>query len=854
MSSQPDGKIKVQGWRVESGGHITALGLTGSFYEAILQLFAKLVGHARSKSSAPPGNRGPKTWHRYTHELRRLYLWGDGVSATGGQLDETLGRVTELRISILSLLLQLSHVLTTDFLKLHGPQETTGQFTEVLDDVKRMQRYVHDVLPSSAVLFGLSGDVESLPESQISEPGNEGILEDIACYIDCLMDLCGALENPVMDVGIETAKRGEEVEVFNPSLTSQALNYCRKVRDQYPKMSKLLVERMGEANAERATRLLALRTAEAGRRPLIVIPDKTTHRSDGTSAMLSESLFSSSYRDQTNTGTSTSQSRSRFRDRLFERFKRRAKGLVPTQSQAKMQDDVASIASLESNSTTASALIQGRPRVPDLPEEKIDGAGFPCLACEATLQGITTRGPWKYVSLIFSTPLDMAPLRTGLILTVHRKHIYADLMPYCCTIEDCQSPLEAYNSTKRWASHELQHLLDSPVVQKSAGESHDRPCPFCEPSSRRFAKVEYFKHVGKHLREVSLAALPYTSRGDDDSSHGSASDSQPSPGLSILIDTDMPLSSPYQAHDQGAESRSPSRPRTPDVTVIFRNSIEEEKDSFASIPTVTDLGFEKQVKASNTFEQGSESLHPRHTRLDRSASDHGADQSGDKTLEISAQKQLATRLWDSHYESKMSYRGANFIPISEIERILSLSAVQEVLKQEIQDLSDVESTAELEKLTQDICGVPSRRRLFSLLLLNERAECIRCLVRRNIDDTHLPFFAASDLTEVHPRGDVGLENRLECFETWRASEVGWLLNRQHTVTAPFFDLSPGALSNYILHEDTILPFIRIEEAAQGGSANLWKVSIHSAHHNFENSAVRKLQGVYDFPDDTNLRL
>jgi len=257
---------------------------------------------------------------------------------------------------------------------------------------------------------------------------------------------------------------------------------------------------------------------------------------------------------------------------------------------------------------------------------------------------------------------------------------------------------------------------------------------------------------------------------------------------------------------------------------------------------VTDLGFEKQAKASNTTDHGSETLHPREARLNRSASDASSVQPGDETTEISAQERLAKRLRASYCMSKASDSKTHFIPISEIERVLSREAVQEVLEQKIHGLSGDESTAKLEKLTQDICGVPSRRRIFALLLLGDRAECIQCFVNCSIDDTHLPFFATSDLTEVHPRGDARRENRLECFEAWKPSEVEWLLTWQHAVASPFFDLSPGTLFLYILPEDTILPFVESEVAGQGGYANVWKVLIHPAHHNFRSSPVRDPKG------------
>lgn len=319
------------------------------------------------------------------------------------------------------------------------------------------------------------------------------------------------------------------------------------------------------------------------------------------------------------------------------------------------------------------------------------------------------------------------------------------------------------------------------------------------------------------------------------------------------------LSPTSQTADQEGEI-SASRPRTPSIIICQpdeddpleglpqrsasngdRDNFYQQKsgseNSFASIETVNDLGFNRQAEASNTAGKGSGSLHPRKARMDHSTSNASLVHSGDEIGEISAQKWLAKRLRASSCPSKAS--DVNFMPICEIEKILSREAVQEVLKQEIGRLSGVEATAELEKLTQDICGVPSRRRLFALLLLGERAECIPCFVECDIDDTDLPFSAASntsELPDVYPRSNGKVQGRLKCVKNWKTSEVEWLLDRQHVVASPFFDLAPGNLFLYTLPNDTILPFIESEVAGEGGYANIWKVLIHPAHHNFQSPA------------------
>jgi hypothetical protein len=198
------------------------------------------------------------------------------------------------------------------------------------------------------------------------------------------------------------------------------------------------------------------------------------------------------------------------------------------------------------------------------------------------------------------------------------------------------------------------------------------------------------------------------------------------------------------------------------------------------------------------------------------------------------------RLRAAYRNSTASDKDARFIPINMIETILTQETVQDILKQEFPELQSPESKPELGKLAQDIC--PSRRRLFALLLLNSKAACIKCFVKCGITDMDFPFAQApnpSESAEVHPRGDVEYERPLNCLGRWKPYEVEWFLGWQHVVASPFFDLGPGSLYLYTLPKDSVLPFIESERAGEGGHANVSKVLIHPAHHNFPTQPVRK---------------
>jgi hypothetical protein len=280
----------------------------------------------------------------------------------------------------------------------------------------------------------------------------------------------------------------------------------------------------------------------------------------------------------------------------------------------------------------------------------------------------------------------------------------------------------------------------------------------------------------------------------------------------------------------------PAREATVRRDAFYNHANNGSENSFASIKTITDLGFERQTQAKLTVDQSSEVLHPKNVR---SESNTNSLHSNDETQGLNAQEQTERRLRGAYCKSTASDKDADFIPISKIESILTQETVEDILKQEFPELQSAESKPELDKLTQDI--FPSRRRLFALLVLNWSARCIKCFVKCGVDDMDFPFSQApnsSESAKVHPRSDVEYERPVDCFSKWKPSEVEWFLRLQHAVAPPFFDLGPDSLYLYILPKDSVLPFIESERTGEGGHANVWKVLIHPAHHTFPTQPVR----------------
>ena len=110
------------------------------------------------------------------------------------------------------------------------------------------------------------------------------------------------------------------------------------------------------------------------------------------------------------------------------------------------------------------------------------------------------------------------------------RHVFRDIMPYICIFGDCSTPNRLYDSRREW----YQHLTNSHISPSGAGEVHE--CPLCHESG--FSTLSLERHLGRHLEELALFAMPRTmgdetldsdrsrhSSGQDASSHKESIDS-----------------------------------------------------------------------------------------------------------------------------------------------------------------------------------------------------------------------------------------------------------------------------------------------------------------------------------------
>ncbi|KAL6362578.1 hypothetical protein LRP88_03869 [Fusarium phalaenopsidis] len=113
-------------------------------------------------------------------------------------------------------------------------------------------------------------------------------------------------------------------------------------------------------------------------------------------------------------------------------------------------------------------------RIPPLPEEAKGGEAFPCVACGSSVI-ITTNSQWK-------------------------RHLYIDLQPYVCLDTSCQRSDSTFSNRANWLQHmALDHGMEPNWQQIK--------CPLCGDEAGP-GKIAITTHLGRHLEEISLSALP----------------------------------------------------------------------------------------------------------------------------------------------------------------------------------------------------------------------------------------------------------------------------------------------------------------------------------------------------------
>ncbi|KAH7409117.1 hypothetical protein BKA64DRAFT_387875 [Cadophora sp. MPI-SDFR-AT-0126] len=292
---------------------------------------------------------------------------------------------------------------------------------------------------------------------------------------ECLVDLLPSLENPANDGTLVVEALEAPLEVLPSNIgIAQPLNaFALLMRDRFPGGDDKVVRRVGDAIWRRRQRLRANHKSRTEIKNFARTVDKPISKpvvelqSSGSSDF-NQSEESFGQRSRTTKSSNTAPS-------IFD-HKNIFDDLDPAEGIFGKLRHRESVSSFRSSLVTNASKSKQR-RTPVLPIAGRDGAKFECFVCLKTLGDIKTQEQWK-------------------------KHVFDDLEPYICQFGDCDEAMSTFKSKREWTNHEMTKHRDlyDDLIQVSR-------CPLCLLEFIAPKKALY-RHLGRHLRELSLASLP----------------------------------------------------------------------------------------------------------------------------------------------------------------------------------------------------------------------------------------------------------------------------------------------------------------------------------------------------------
>ncbi|KAJ9615800.1 hypothetical protein H2200_001877 [Cladophialophora chaetospira] len=460
---------------------------------------------------------GPDEKAQLGHCYGTLNLWGDVLRE--GKLEASLRIVPAWRLTIVESLVKIAEAL---LLACRTPSPGS-KIVECQDHQDHLSSLEVLIEKASDVLLPLDSDVprpqddippdvegseadsadedsEAIPIAAQQTPWAKALLRALTFRTKLLMELLPTLQQILMST--ERAEHQPRMRQQHKSRVSEvAQQWVRQVFDKFPKADSLLAERLGRVNAQRYDELRRLKTRKD------TSPDLSDERPGN---------FIDSFED-----SSPAQALFRAPTTIYH-----DSGLgtsIVTPSNIPLSD--------ASYSSFASSVADGTSRrVPKTPDAVAQGTPFACGICGHKLSTIRSRTHWK-------------------------AHVFSDIKPYICTSNDCKEQFTVFPTRKLWAAHEakchrwsiefachvchkqlgtaellLDHLRDRHPWEVIKGErrawavsrakkivsrpAQEERCPLCHKDGWQVQKA-FVKHLGKHMEDMALLALPPNDDSED---------------------------------------------------------------------------------------------------------------------------------------------------------------------------------------------------------------------------------------------------------------------------------------------------------------------------------------------------
>jgi hypothetical protein len=172
-----------------------------------------------------------------------------------------------------------------------------------------------------------------------------------------------------------------------------------------------------------------------------------------------------------------------------------------------------------------------------------------------------------------------------------------------------------------------------------------------------------------------------------------------------------------------------------------------------------------------------------------------------------------------------------FLPLSELDSIINLSNIEKELRR-LGLISEAKQLARQVWSSQTLPTgkVTTRRRIFAILCMIDKATKIQDFITEDVYDSDLPF--QFDQTRILRRSGAPLN----LFSHWEPHCRDIFHNYQGCFLAPYFKFMVEKFREYELHRCVILPFLEAESAHISPILTYFsevrRVKIHTAHHDY----------------------
>ncbi|KAL9607427.1 MAG: hypothetical protein Q9167_007662, partial [Letrouitia subvulpina] len=548
--STKDGEL-VRHWLasgvLENGGAMHGDGLAMKLYRTCLDIIQEIC-QQRVPLVGERSLRGPTELLR--EELGKLYLWGE--SFTPGQLDKTLNHAEDLRTVVIKALQQIGKLL------LHVQSLTTfiDQARTIVSQMSEESFQKNDCSDSES-----SSDENDVLKSD----GLEGLARRIQVQTSHLIRV-----GPTIQKTLTCAEKAEAQSPFPPvvpfKVSDPAAFYVSSIREKFKQAQDHLVARLGEANWQRHHHVRNIPLRDGG------LPNEQLDDAENATAFFRP--YSAFY----DSGIGTS---------------------IPNQTEY--------AASHTSFLSSKSETKLGGLKVPQSPQQIVENKPFQCFLCGRTQLNIRNRVDWKM-------------------------HVFADLKPYICTFSECKMELAQFPSRAAWAEHEFsQHritcswrcaeclneyptrLLFSEHLHKMHQRKHsnidlqmavdialdrqEKPaekeeCPLCR-LVLGCSKRAFVKHVGRHMEQIALMALPRETE-ESETNNSDATDDSKEDKLSMASGGASRESKHDMSHSYGVEELSNNQHLIPSWLIQATEKLQESHPEI-DIEVVTGWGPDRKL-------------------------------------------------------------------------------------------------------------------------------------------------------------------------------------------------------------------------------------------------------------------